>query len=63
MSENKMTKYIHDNYIWMNIQFKTDSVEDMEIYKWIKKQKTLKKESKATYLKRLVKEDMKRAGE
>jgi len=48
--------YIKETYKWVNIQFSQKNPEDMEIYDHIANQP----ESKAAYIKRLVREDMQR---
>ena len=49
-------KYIKETYKWVNVQFSQINEEEMAMYDHIAKQP----ESKAGYLKRLVKEDMER---
>ena len=47
-------QYIKETYKWVNVQFSKKNPEDMAIYDHIASQG----ESKASYLKRLVREDM-----
>ena len=46
--------YIKETYKWVNVQFNIKNPDDMEVYDRIANQA----ESKAAYIKRLVKEDM-----
>lgn len=48
--------YIKETYKWVNVQFSKVNPEDVELYDFISSQP----ESKAAYIKRLVREDMKR---
>ena len=64
MSEAKRKKSIYDaKYIKANVRqrtlsFNRNNAEDMEMYDWIGKQ-----ENATQYLKGLVREDMKKAGQ
>lgn len=46
--------YIRETYKWVNVQFNIKNPDDMAVYDYIASQA----ESKAAYIKRLVKEDM-----
>lgn len=48
--------FIKETYKWVNVQFNIRNSDDMAVYDYIASQA----ESKAAYIKRLVKEDMER---
>lgn len=48
--------YIKQNYSWVNVQFSRVNPEEMALYEHIAQQS----ESKAAYIKRLIREDMER---
>lgn len=48
--------YIKTNYAWINVQFSRVNAEEMALYDHVAAQS----ESKAAYIKRLIREDMER---
>ncbi len=67
---NRVNKYIHENYKWVNVLFKTQSKDDMELIEWLDKmypsaQRRSKKVNpgvvtRVEYIKQLIREDMNR---
>jgi len=51
---NRTQQYIRENYQWVNVNFNKRLKEDMEILEWLNGVG----ESKAQYIKRLIRKDM-----
>ena len=63
----RVKRFIHENYVWVNIHFNRQDDDDMKIYNWLEKvapsgrsKKEWRKVSKSAYIKQLILDDINR---